>query len=340
MLPAGGICCLPELTVTELAKQVAEARTLALDAQTALNIVWTLLCGFLVMFMQAGFALVETGLTRAKNVAHTMGMNFLVYSIGILGYWAIGFGLQMGGVGALGTFGNDATLSQRVRGPPSPARTSGCSARSGFFLTPAVYTSADRGAVPVPDGVHGHHGDDPHGRAGRALEVPVVRAVQLRDRGDHLPDLRATGSGAAAGCRSSGRTSGSATATSTSRAARSSTWSGGDGGAGRRGGAGAAHRQVRPRRPGAPDPRAQRADDGARHVHPRVRLVRLQRGLDAVGDGRAHRGHRGQHDAGVGQRRVRGVPVDEGALRRARRQHVVQRHARRAWSRSPRRARS
>ena len=102
---------MPELTVTELTRQVAEARTLALDAQTALNIVWTLLCGFLVMFMQAGFALVETGLTRAKNVAHTMGMNFLVYSIGILGYWAIGFGLQMGGVGALGTFGNDATLS-------------------------------------------------------------------------------------------------------------------------------------------------------------------------------------------------------------------------------------
>ena len=63
------------------------------------------------MFMQAGFALVETGLTRAKNVAHTMGMNFLVYSIGILGFWVLGFGLQMGGVGALSTFGNDATLS-------------------------------------------------------------------------------------------------------------------------------------------------------------------------------------------------------------------------------------
>jgi Ammonium Transporter Family len=45
------------------------------DPQTALNIVWTLLTGFLVMFMQAGFAPVETGLTRAKNVAHTMAMN-------------------------------------------------------------------------------------------------------------------------------------------------------------------------------------------------------------------------------------------------------------------------
>jgi len=69
---------------------------MVLSGQAALNITWTLLTGFLVMFMQAGFALVETGLTRAKNVAHTMGMNFLVYSIGIIGFWALGFGLQMG----------------------------------------------------------------------------------------------------------------------------------------------------------------------------------------------------------------------------------------------------
>src|SRR5512142_3477242 len=91
-------------TLAELAKNLA-------DTQTALNIVWTMVAGFLVMFMQAGFALVETGLTRAKNVAHTMGMNFLVYAIGILGFWAVGFALQMGGVGAISTMGNDPTLS-------------------------------------------------------------------------------------------------------------------------------------------------------------------------------------------------------------------------------------
>src|SRR5215467_2866169 len=111
------MCCVtrgirvPEPSVTELAKQVADTQKLVLSGQTALNIVWTLITGFLVMFMQAGFALVETGLTRAKNVAHTMGMNFLVYSIGIIGFWALGFGLQMGGVGPLTTFGNDPTLS-------------------------------------------------------------------------------------------------------------------------------------------------------------------------------------------------------------------------------------
>src|SRR6516162_7266257 len=90
---------------------MGEMRELVLSGQTALNIVWTLVTGFLVMFMQAGFALVETGLTRAKNVAHTMGMNFLVYAIGIIGFWANGFALQMGGVGAMSTFGNDPTLS-------------------------------------------------------------------------------------------------------------------------------------------------------------------------------------------------------------------------------------
>src|ERR1700716_1261942 len=45
----------------------------------AINIMWTLITGFLVMFMQAGFALVETGFTQKKNVAHTMAMNFLIY---------------------------------------------------------------------------------------------------------------------------------------------------------------------------------------------------------------------------------------------------------------------
>ncbi len=55
----------------------------------AINIMWTLITGFLVMFMQAGFAMVETGFTQKKNVAHTMAMNFLVYAIGMLGFWIV-----------------------------------------------------------------------------------------------------------------------------------------------------------------------------------------------------------------------------------------------------------
>lgn len=121
-------------TLADLAKQIV-------DTQTALNIVWTLVAGFLVMFMQAGFALVETGLTRAKSMAHTMGMNFLVYAIGILSFWAVGFGLQMGGVGAMATFGGDATLSHEfvinIAG-----KEFGLFGMVGFFLSPAVFTPA------------------------------------------------------------------------------------------------------------------------------------------------------------------------------------------------------
>jgi Amt family ammonium transporter len=92
-------------TIAELAKNLG-------DTQTALNIVWTMVAGFLVMFMQAGFALVETGLTRAKNAAHTMAMNFMVYAVGIIGFYLVGFGLQMGGVG--GVFGGDPILSKEL----------------------------------------------------------------------------------------------------------------------------------------------------------------------------------------------------------------------------------
>ncbi len=62
------------------------------------NILWVLLAGFLVFFMQAGFALVETGFTRAKNVAHTMMMNMMVFCIGALGYYVCGFAFQFGAV--------------------------------------------------------------------------------------------------------------------------------------------------------------------------------------------------------------------------------------------------
>ena len=68
--------------------------TLAKDVKNmkiGMNMLWTLITGFLVMFMQSGFALLETGLTRAKNVSHTMGMNFAIYAIGMLGFWACGF---------------------------------------------------------------------------------------------------------------------------------------------------------------------------------------------------------------------------------------------------------
>jgi Amt family ammonium transporter len=92
------------LTIADLANQAGQNKI-------AINFTWTLVCGFLVMFMQAGFAIVETGLTRAKNANHTMMMNFMVYGVGMLAYWLIGFAIQMGGVGAVANLGGTAPLS-------------------------------------------------------------------------------------------------------------------------------------------------------------------------------------------------------------------------------------
>jgi Amt family ammonium transporter len=62
----------------------------------SINFVWTLICGFLVMFMQAGFMLVETGLCRAKNASHTAAMNLMVYPLGCVAFWAYGFAIGWG----------------------------------------------------------------------------------------------------------------------------------------------------------------------------------------------------------------------------------------------------
>src|SRR5512142_2924119 len=97
-----------------------------------------MVAGFLVMFMQAGFALVETGLTRAKNAAHTMAMNFLVYSIGIIAYYFIGFGLQMGGVGAV--FGEQPYLAHEFT-VTLFGKTFGLFGMSGFMLPTNMFTA-------------------------------------------------------------------------------------------------------------------------------------------------------------------------------------------------------
>jgi len=62
----------------------------------SINFVWTLVTGFLVMFMQAGFMFVETGLCRAKNASHTAAMNFLIYPLGCVAFWAYGFAMGWG----------------------------------------------------------------------------------------------------------------------------------------------------------------------------------------------------------------------------------------------------
>src|SRR5438876_2036936 len=92
------------LTLADVVNQAGQNRI-------AINFVWTLIAGFLVMFMQAGFAVVETGLTRAKNANHTMMMNFMVYGFGLFAFWVCGFAIQMGGGAPYSTLGGASSLN-------------------------------------------------------------------------------------------------------------------------------------------------------------------------------------------------------------------------------------
>src|SRR5437660_1639363 len=123
------------------ADSLAKAASAAAAANTvAINFVWTLVAGFLVMFMQAGFAMVETGFTRAKNAAHTITMNFMVYGIAMLAYWVVGFALQAGGVGALGTLGGYDKLAHEVS-LTIGGKDWGLFGRPGFVLRGVAYAA-------------------------------------------------------------------------------------------------------------------------------------------------------------------------------------------------------
>ncbi len=65
------------------------------------DVTWTLVGAFLVYFMQAGFALCEAGLTRAKNTGNILMKNLMDFCIGTPCYWLVGFGVMFGGTGAL-----------------------------------------------------------------------------------------------------------------------------------------------------------------------------------------------------------------------------------------------
>ena len=101
-----------------------------------LNYVWVLLCGMLVFFFQAGFALVETGFTQAKNALHTIAMNFMVFLIGAIGYFLVGFAFQFGNCGGNSYLGaGTAALSSGV----TIDGFGGIIGTSGFLLAGNTY---------------------------------------------------------------------------------------------------------------------------------------------------------------------------------------------------------
>ena len=67
---------------------------------SSVDVIWTLLGAALVYFMQAGFAMCEAGLTRAKNTGNILMKNMMDFCIGTPAFWLVGFGLMFGGSGA------------------------------------------------------------------------------------------------------------------------------------------------------------------------------------------------------------------------------------------------
>ncbi len=138
-------------TTKDLAVAVDAVAQAASHGIFSVNFVWTLIAGFLVMFMQAGFALVETGLTRAKNVAHTFSMNFLVYALGMFGFFVCGFALMCGGIngtniGGPASLGGVPTLTHMFTVGSSVGGDHGWGlfGTTGFFLSGSGY---DAGAI-------------------------------------------------------------------------------------------------------------------------------------------------------------------------------------------------
>merc|ERR1719343_1659166 len=79
-----------------MAAEAEESRRLTSDLPDGLTSMWLILCGALVMFMHAGFAMLETGCCRAKNASNVLMKNLVNVCIGTLGWWAVGFGFAYG----------------------------------------------------------------------------------------------------------------------------------------------------------------------------------------------------------------------------------------------------
>jgi Amt family ammonium transporter len=85
------------------------------DLLIAASTIWVVVTAVLVMFMQAGFAFLEAGLTRMKNAGHIAGKNILIFGVCSIVYWAVGFGLAFGhGGGFVGWHGFFPSVTQMI----------------------------------------------------------------------------------------------------------------------------------------------------------------------------------------------------------------------------------
>jgi Amt family ammonium transporter len=144
-LLAGSALALTALAVTAAPAFAQDAVPTPEELQTSINqvsvstnLLWVVIGAILVIFMQAGFALVETGFCRAKHAAHVVSTNFAIFGLGFIGFFFIGFPLAFGGF-SYSAFGLDTPVGEALLGSGSWVFLwQGGWALSGSNITPAL----------------------------------------------------------------------------------------------------------------------------------------------------------------------------------------------------------
>jgi Amt family ammonium transporter len=132
--PTAGADDAAAVAVTEAATDAAAEPPDTLEALRAdVDILWICLAAFLVFFMQAGFALVETGFTRAKNACNIIMKNLMDFGIGSILYYLVGFGLMFG-ASSNGWFGGNQFVFD-----PGVASSEAVNKGWAFFIFQTVF---------------------------------------------------------------------------------------------------------------------------------------------------------------------------------------------------------
>ena len=124
------------------------------------NLLWVVIGAILVIFMQAGFALVETGFCRAKHAAHVVSTNFAIFGLGFIGFFFVGFPLAFGALDMSSYFVDRPRRSRSV----SPLLGSGNWVflwQGGWALSRRRHHAGAARPLPLHGRLHGHRRHDP-----------------------------------------------------------------------------------------------------------------------------------------------------------------------------------
>ncbi|HNE21385.1 MAG TPA: ammonia permease, partial [Turneriella sp.] len=127
----------------DFGKQIAELATSAGTLKIAIDTLWTVVAGFLVFWMNAGFALVESGFCRSKNTVNILAKNFIVFALSTMSFWIIGWGLMFGkgndymgleGLFFLGGADNSPATGEAYKGVYDSMNWTGIPLNAKFFF--------------------------------------------------------------------------------------------------------------------------------------------------------------------------------------------------------------